>query len=124
MTDEPTKRCVLVVEDDDDVRGAMAALLELKGYRVVEAENGRAALDYLRDALPCLILLDLFMPEMDGWAFRAHQLQDVRLARVPVIILSADGLAAQQAGTTAGVVAVMTKPVEFSRLLAVVGQHC
>jgi len=114
---------VLVVEDDHDVRGALTTLLETHGYRVVEAENGRQALQHLRETIVCLILLDLFMPEMNGWAFRAEQMKDARLAGIPVVVISADSSAAQRA-VTPGVVAAMTKPIEFDRLLQILGQHC
>lgn len=115
---------ILVVEDDADVREALAAVLETHGYVVLAAENGRQALDKLRNGVACcLILLDLFMPEMDGWAFRAEQMRDPELAGIPVVIISADPVAARKA-VTPGIVAAMTKPVEFQPLLAVVGQHC
>lgn len=116
---------ILLVEDDPDVRGAVAAVLESAGYRVVEAEHGREALQHLRAAASafCLILLDLFMPEMNGWAFRTEQMQDPTLARIPVLVLSADSQAANRA-ITPGVIAAMTKPIEFDRLLQVVAQHC
>jgi len=115
---------ILVVEDDADVRGAVAAILEAHGYQVVQAENGRQALQHLRGSTPfCLILLDLFMPDMNGWEFRAEQMKDPALARIPVLVLTADSVAAKRA-VTPGVVAAMTKPVEFDRLLQVVDQHC
>src|SRR6516165_1907602 len=115
---------ILVVEDDADVREALATVLETHGYAVVQAENGREALDHLRTGVSCcLILLDLFMPELDGWGFRAEQVQDPALAGIPVIVISADPVAAKRA-VTPGIVAAMTKPVEFEPLLAIVGQHC
>jgi CheY-like chemotaxis protein len=116
---------ILIVDDDADVRGALAAILEIQGYDVVVAENGREALDVLRvaDAGVCLILLDLFMPEMDGWAFRSEQLKDPRLADIPVIVMSADSAAARRA-VQFGVVAAMTKPVEYDPLLHLVAEHC
>lgn len=122
MTDQMA-RSVLVVEDDDDVRGAVATLLETHGYRVLEAENGREALQHLREAMVCVILLDLFMPVMNGWGFREEQMKDARLAAIPVVVISADSAAAERA-VGPGVVAAMTKPIEFDRLLQIVGQHC
>jgi len=116
---------ILVVEDDPDVRGALAAVLENAGYSVVEAEHGRAALVQLRGATPvCLIVLDLFMPEMNGWEFRAEQMKDAKLAGIPVVVISADSVAAKRAASAGGVVAAMTKPVELDRLLEVIAQHC
>jgi CheY-like chemotaxis protein len=124
--DSPS-RCngsVLVVEDDPDLRGALAAILEGAGYGVVEAEHGREALRHLRSGLTiCLIVLDLFMPEMNGWAFRAEQTKDARLAAIPVVIISADSKSAERARAL-GVVTALTKPIDIDRLLQVLGQHC
>jgi CheY-like chemotaxis protein len=115
---------ILLVEDDPDLRGALAAVLEISGYSVVEAEDGREALGQLRSGGPvCLILLDLFMPEMNGWAFREEQMKDPLLSAIPVLVMSADSLAAKRS-VTPGVVATLTKPVEIDRLLELVGQHC
>jgi CheY-like chemotaxis protein len=117
-------RSVLIVEDDADVRGAVATILELNGYAVREANNGREALAQLVNPDDvCLILLDLFMPEMNGWDFRIEQMKDPRLARIPVVVLSADAAAAQRAVST-GVIAALTKPVEFGDLLQLIGTHC
>jgi CheY-like chemotaxis protein len=82
---------VLLVEDDDDIRGSIAEILREEGFEVVGASDGDEALRFLRGAAepPRLILLDLMMPVMDGWAFRAAQLADERLAKIPVVILSA-----------------------------------
>src|SRR2546428_6585449 len=82
---------VLIVEDDAGVRGAFAALLASEGYRVLEAADGLEALRLLRAAedLPCLILLDLMMPRMNGWDFRAVQRRDERLDSNPVGVVSA-----------------------------------
>ena len=86
---------ILVVEDNADVRDAWEALLEGECYRVVSAASGREALRWLRssEVMPALILLDLIMPGMNGWDFRAEQSQDETLASIPVIVVSADPLA-------------------------------
>ena len=63
-------RRILVIEDDADTRESMRRLLEQCGYSTMCAADGREALSLLNDELPCLILLDLRMPEMDGWQFR------------------------------------------------------
>lgn len=115
---------ILIVEDDDDLRGALAAYLEGAGYTVVEAEDGKVALDQLRASrLFCLILLDLFMPVMNGWAFRAEQLRDPNVASIPVVVVSADTGTARKA-TALGAVGHLVKPVDFGRLLALVAQYC
>jgi CheY-like chemotaxis protein len=85
-------RSILIVEDDDDIREDLAALLRLRGYEVSTSANGREALERLqRGPLPSVILLDLMMPVMNGWELRAHQLADPSLAPVPVAILSGHG---------------------------------
>ncbi len=82
---------ILVVEDDDDVRAAVAELLGSDGSRVLEAPNGAVALETMRKNGPIdVVLLDLWMPTMDGWSFRIHQRGDPALREVPVIVLTAD----------------------------------
>src|SRR5437867_5669934 len=80
-------KSILIVEDDADVRGALTAVLESEGYSVVEAAHGQEALQHLRANAAgfCMILLDLWMPVMNGWEFRAEQLKDPTLAEVPVM---------------------------------------
>jgi len=111
---------ILVVEDDEDAREAMVALLQMKGYRVVPAGNGREALDYLdRAPAPDLIILDLWMPVMDGWEFRSEQTRNPRLAHIPVIVVTA---LADRADVDAN--EVIIKPVDVDRLLTTVDQYC
>lgn len=115
---------ILVVEDDQDVRESTAMILEAAGYRVVVAAHGEEALHRLRSSRPCcLILLDLYMPVMNGWAFRAEQLRDATLASIPVVVVSADGAVAQRAADL-GAAGYVGKPIDFDRLLAVVAAHC
>ena len=115
---------VLIVEDDDDIRTVVAAVLQAEGYPVIEAVHGRDALDKLRLAGGvCLIVLDLYMPTMNGRAFREAQLKDPTIADIPVVVVSADPDAVKQA-LQLGVVASMVKPVDFDRLLNVVGRYC
>ena len=120
---KPVKR-VLIVEDEEDVRGALVAFLEGEGHPVVEAAHGAEALTRLRDSDGiCLIVLDLWMPVMDGWEFRAAQRKDPALAAVPVVVITADDGARQQA-TDFGEAGWMTKPIDFGRLLELVNEHC
>jgi CheY-like chemotaxis protein len=111
---------ILVVEDDEDAREAMVALLQMKGYRAVPAGNGQEALDYLRRApVPDLIILDLWMPVMDGWQFRSEQVKDPRLKNVPVIVVTA---LSDRADVDAN--EIIIKPVDVNRLLTTVSQYC
>ena len=82
-------KCVLLVEDDELLRGAMKMVLEWEGYRVACAGDGREALDYLRGGeRPSLILFDVALPVLDGVRFREWQRRDPSLATVPVVVVS------------------------------------
>src|SRR5262249_20832864 len=83
-------KSILIVDDENDFRAAVATFLEGAGYRVVEAEHGEAALSSLRSPTEfCLILLDLFMPVMNGWSFRAEQRKDPKVAGIPIVVITA-----------------------------------
>ncbi|HVI23529.1 MAG TPA: response regulator [Myxococcales bacterium] len=117
-------RPVLVVEDDGDVRDAVAASLRDEGYVVAEAENGRLALDWLQsNADPCLVLLDLWMPVMTGIELHAVMAQDPRLAAVRLVVVSAAGDARAQAQQM-GAIAFLRKPLDLHDLLATVERYC
>jgi signal transduction histidine kinase/DNA-binding response OmpR family regulator len=83
---------VLLVEDEADTRAMLRRVLEREGWRVVEAENGRAALERLAAATPALVLLDLMMPEMDGFEFVAALRERSDGRDVPVVVLTAKDL--------------------------------
>ena len=116
---------VLLVDDDERVRDALVALLEGQGYAVAAAADGGEALALLRGGgfRPGLIILDLMMPVMDGWEFRAAQLEDADLASIPVVVFSAHHAARQAAGTL-GAVTALAKPLDVDELLRVVGAYC
>src|SRR5438876_9722879 len=83
---------ILVVEDDTELRDALGQLLEAEGYLVEFALDGGEALDRLEvPQPPCLILLDLMMPRVDGWQFRAAQVRNPRIAAIPVMACSGPG---------------------------------
>jgi CheY-like chemotaxis protein len=110
---------VMVVDDDQDLREAVAAVLESEGYEVVQAGGGVQALERLRspEPRPDLIILDLMMPDMNGWQFRDAQRIDPDLADIPVLVLTAsrslhlNPIAAEQ---------VMLKPLELDQLIGTV----
>ena len=80
----------IVVDDDTDVREALGEVLAEEGYETRLFETGASALDFLRQGgHPSLILLDLMMPEMNGWQFREEQLKDERLRDIPVVVITA-----------------------------------
>ena len=111
---------ILIVEDDDDIREALTQILELEGYVVREAANGREALDIsAKEPIPSLILLDLMMPVMDGWQFRAEQMKDPHLSKVPVVVISADASVHEKVAAF-GAATVLPKPISLDRLLRAV----
>ncbi len=120
-----TGHLVLVVEDDADIREALMDSLRESGCEVAGASNGVAALRYLATAqpLPCLILLDLMMPVMDGRAFRETQLQDPRIAHIPVVVLSAYR-DVQASAEKLGAAAVLRKPPEMADVMSAIAHHC
>jgi CheY-like chemotaxis protein len=85
-------RPVLVVDDDAGVRQLLRRMLEPEGYAVVEAENGRVALERLREVAPSVVLLDLMMPEMDGFEFVAEFRQHEAWRGIPIIVVTAKDL--------------------------------
>ena len=113
------EKCVLVVDDDWQTRYALRLAFESAGYAVREAADGEDALRSLRcGALPDVILLDMVMPVMNGWEFRARQVRDPQLADIPVIVFSAAYESAPRAADSLGVARVLHKPVDCSEALA------
>jgi CheY-like chemotaxis protein len=123
MTADKPSGLVLVVDDDPDICEALQTVLEVSGYRVAAAGNGREALRTLRSGVrPCLVLLDLMMPVMNGLEFRAEQSSDPAIAAVPVVVVSGDhGVAAK---ATAMGLEGLSKPIDIDDLLQVVGRFC
>ena len=80
---------VLIVEDDVEVRDMMQLLLRSHSYEAETAGDGLEALERMRTRRPCLVLLDMHMPVMDGWEFRRQQLADPAIADVPVVCITA-----------------------------------
>jgi CheY-like chemotaxis protein len=114
---------VLVVDDDRDIRESLIEMLEDHGYRAVGAGNGLEALEVLRAGPPpCLILLDLMMPGMDGREFRAEQIKEPSWAAVPVIVISAYGDVEAQAGALA--LDCLKKPLTMRPLMDAVHRKC
>jgi CheY-like chemotaxis protein len=112
---------VLVVEDDEDIRDVLATILHEAGYGVIIARNGEEALQRLRSgtARPCVILLDLWMPVMDGWQFREAQRKDSSLADIPVVALSGDGEA-----HALDAAAYLRKPIQFNPFVRTIERFC
>jgi CheY-like chemotaxis protein len=112
---------VMIIEDDDDIRETLTALLADEGYRVLAHGNGAQALEALKHgARPGLILLDLMMPVMDGRQFRQAQLADPALAAIPVVLVTAAGL---ERVRREDYDEVLRKPVKLDRVLATVARY-
>jgi CheY-like chemotaxis protein len=116
---------ILVVDDDPDIRDIVADILSDEGYRALGAENGRHALRMLREegVRPQLILLDMMMPELDGWGFRAEQQQDAELAPIPVVVFTAHELPSQTAAQMQAA-GFLKKPIRLAQLLEAVKRVC
>jgi CheY-like chemotaxis protein len=114
---------VLVVDDNEDIRMTIRDVLEDQGFTVACAGNGREALEMLisGQSKPALILLDLTMPEMDGWTFRQEQQKVPRLAQIPVVLFSGHHDAAR-AAQSLNAAALMTKPLRLEGLVTLVEQ--
>ena len=119
------ERRALVVEDDDDIRDVVSMLLTVLGFEVRDAANGELALEVLRSGwLPTLIVLDLMMPVMNGWAFRAAQRRIAGAAKIPVIVLSARRPPFREVDSELQVAEILPKPFELDSFLAAVSRHC
>jgi signal transduction histidine kinase len=117
---EKSRAHILLVEDDSGIREVLHGILEEEGYAVTAAENGRQALDRLHSsAAPDLIVLDLRMPVMDGWQFRAAQKADPMLANIPVLAVSADRSPQAEAIDAAGYI---RKPLSTESLLTTIAR--
>ena len=116
---------VLVVEDDETLRESIVEYLDDHGHPAIGAVNGRDALERLESApaLPCLILLDLMTPVMDGVAFRREQRQRPRLADIPVVVVSAfNDIGART--HELDVTACLKKPLKLAEVLNIVETYC
>jgi CheY-like chemotaxis protein len=115
---------ILVVDDDPVTRTVVSAILKLEeDYHVLEAEDGRRALELARAARPCLIVLDLTMPELDGFAVCRALRADDELAAMRVLILSGHGdQDDRELAERMGADAYLTKPFSSLGLVEVVRQ--
>ena len=114
---------ILVVDDDESIRDALCEVLADLGHNAECVSNGKEALERLsRGTLPQLVLLDLMMPVMDGWAFRERQLADPRLAGLPVYVLTAAGRHVRPSPVETEF--LLTKPIGLAPLEAVLNRHC
>lgn len=112
-------RALLIVDDEVDLRESLQEYFEDRGYRVRTAANGQEAMEAMAQGeLPCVVILDLIMPIMNGREVYDRMQQDARLAGVPVIVSTSDPSRAPAGVPT------LRKPIDLRRLLAVVQHHC
>ena len=113
---------ILLIEDDDLLREGLKQVLEEDGCRVVAAADGAAGMELLRDGAlaPCLILLDLMMPGMNGWDFLQLQGRHPLLSKIPIAVASAYPFAEKE--VLPGI--VLRKPFSPARLKQVISEHC
>lgn len=120
MTNTTGLRPILVVDDDPDIRTCIRDLLTDAGYSAAEAEDGVEALAVLRtNPTPCMVLLDMMMPRMDGAATLAEIKRDEALAALPVIVVSASKI-----GAPVGAAAFLPKPFKAEQLMSLVRKYC
>jgi len=109
---------ILVVEDEAESRDTLRELLELEGYAVETAPNGKAALEFLDKADPCVVILDLFMPIMDGWQVIDRLRGDGRLGKMNVLIITSAGHRAPAD------LPVFQKPLNIAKLITAIEAVC
>ena len=114
----PTPTTILIVDDQPDNRDMLSALLGQEGYRTITAAGGMEAMDAIANDTPQLILLDVSMPDMDGYAVASLLKADPKTSGIPIIMVTAHaGRGARVVGLHAGVEDYMTKPVDAPELL-------
>jgi CheY-like chemotaxis protein len=115
---------ILVIEDEESLRESLVEILKFEGFEPLAAENGVEGIELAREHLPNLILCDIAMPELDGFAVLAALQQEPRTAHIPVIFLTAKaGKEAVQRGLAEGASSYITKPFAFPALLETINQH-
>jgi CheY-like chemotaxis protein len=113
---------VLIIEDDQAVRDTIQEVLEIQGYQVIAAANGKEGAELLKTSSPrpSVILLDLMMPVMNGWQFLDFQRSDPSLRNIPIVVCSAYKETAKAVKPNA----FIEKPVQFNALLGAIKAFC
>ena len=115
---------ILVIDDELALLESMMDILELSGYETITADSGRAGIDRIKTGRPQLVLCDLMMPGMDGFAVLSAAQADVNTAHIPVIVVSAKSdPETVQRGLDSGAVGFLSKPFNLNELLSLVERH-
>lgn len=115
------KKRILIIEDEESLLKLETILLTVKGYEVTGASTGKVALEKLSEEKFDLILLDIMLPDIDGFEICRHIKENPRSAKVPVVILTArKSLEDQERGGTCGADAYLTKPFKSAMIIEVI----
>jgi CheY-like chemotaxis protein len=116
---------VLIVEDDPDMRESMESVLTYAGHSIAAVADGAEALSWLSGDRPhpCVIVLDLMMPGMNGFELRSRLRADPALAEIPVLVLTGAGNLADRKGIELQA-EILRKPIDLKDLLAAIHRHC
>jgi CheY-like chemotaxis protein len=110
---------ILVVEDNEENRDSLSRRLQRRGFTVLTAENGRVGVQVADAEIPDLVLMDMNMPEVDGWEATRQMKASPKLAGIPVIALTAHAMSGDRdRAIEAGCSDYHTKPIEFAKLIA------
>lgn len=118
-----TCKNVMIIEDDQAIRASLRDIITFEGYSTIEAENGRVALNLLFDEnvpTPCLILLDLMMPVLNGWEFLKIRQQNGSIAHIPTVVISA----VSDARVAIGPTKTLKKPLNVEELVHALQSYC
>ncbi len=119
MTENPSKQSILIVDDEDDVLDLLSVVFEKEGFRTLIAADGKTALTLAYEQTPDLILLDVMMPEMDGWQVLKALRVEERTARIPVAMVSARTEGRDKIiGLQEGAVSYIEKPFSPAEIVA------
>jgi two-component system, cell cycle response regulator DivK len=113
---------ILIVEDNEMNRDMLSRRLQRRGYVISVAEDGRIGLEMAKKLLPDIILLDMSLPEMDGWEVTARLKSEQSTRHIPIIALTAHAMVSdKERALAAGCNDYDTKPIEFQRLIDKIG---
>ena len=111
--------CILIVEDNEENRDALSRRLQRRGFQVLIAPDGKVGVEMAKAEKPDLVLMDMNMPELDGWEATRQIKAAPELSAVPVIALTAHAMAGdRERAIAAGCTDYHTKPIEFPKLMA------